>query len=123
MPLIDVTTRFNYEAAHWLPNVRKSHQCGRMHGHSYELQVTMRGPVDPYTGWVVDFADIKDKVRPWLHRLDHRTLNDEIENPTVENQLLWWWERLDKLFFTSSIRLQKLRLQETPNNYAELVRQ
>lgn len=119
-PHVSITTRFTYEAAHWLPHVPEGHQCGRMHGHSYELQVTLRGPVDPVTGWVVDFADVKTEVRPWIARLDHHTLNAELDNPTVEVQLAWWWARLDLAF---PGLLYRLRLQETANNFAVMERE
>lgn len=116
---MEITTTFHYEAAHWLPKVRRTHKCGRMHGHSYELQVTLRGPVDLDSGWVIDFADVKDKVNPWLKCLDHHTLNDEIPNPTVEAQLAWWWLHLYGAF---PDMLWRLRLQETPNNFAVMER-
>jgi 6-pyruvoyltetrahydropterin/6-carboxytetrahydropterin synthase len=66
-----------------------------MHGHTYVLTVTVSGPVDEHTGWVVDFADIKTAVNPLIARLDHRLLNDIIPNPTAENQVKWLWEHLD----------------------------
>lgn len=113
-PVVEISCQFTYEAAHWLPKVPDGHQCGRMHGHSYRLTVTVAGPVDD-TGFVIDFADVKAAVRPLIDQLDHHTLNDVpgLENPTVEWQLVWLWGRLIK-----SLPLRELRLQETATNAA-----
>lgn len=110
---VKISCAFHYDSAHWLPHVRRTHKCGRMHGHTYHLTVVIDGTVDD-DGWVMDFAAVKEQVRPWLSRLDHRLLNDEIDNPTAERQLEWWWERLSK----SLPGLCELRLQEGLNNSA-----
>lgn len=87
---------FTIEAAHRLPNVPPDHKCARLHGHSFRLEVHVRGPVDPQTGWVLDFADIKAAFQPLYEQLDHRYLNEieGLENPTSENLARWLWERL-----------------------------
>lgn len=110
---MQISCQAHYDSAHWLPNVPEGHQCGRMHGHTYQLTVTIEGPVDA-DGFVIDFAHIKNAVKPWLAKLDHRVINDEIDNPTVEVQLVWWWERLTR----SLPGLCELRLQEGLNNAA-----
>jgi 6-pyruvoyltetrahydropterin/6-carboxytetrahydropterin synthase len=70
-----------------------------MHGHSYRLEVAIRGPLQtqgPASGMVEDFETIEAIVEQRVvHRLDHQTLNDLIENPTAENVLLWIWQQLD----------------------------
>ena len=53
-----------------LPNVPETHRCHRMHGHSYRVELTVAGPVDPRTGWVIDFYDIESIFGPLLARLD-----------------------------------------------------
>ena len=75
---------FSFEAAHRLPNVPEGHKCARLHGHSFRVRVVVDGPVDPRTGWVMDFADLKAVIKPLHDRLDHRYLNDiaGLENPT-----------------------------------------
>ena len=112
-PVVEIACQFTYEAAHWLPKVPPGHQCGRMHGHSYRLTVIVSGPVRD-DGFVIDFADVKAAVNPVIEQLDHHTLNDVsgLENPSVENQLVWLWEQL------SALPLSELRLQETRNNSA-----
>jgi len=114
-PIIQVSCDFTYEAAHWLPKVADTHQCHRLHGHSYQLTVTLAGPIDD-NGMVEDFADIKDTVRRnIIDKLDHQTLNDIIDNPTVENQLLWIAAQLKH-----SIAPRRLTLRETATNRATL---
>jgi 6-pyruvoyltetrahydropterin/6-carboxytetrahydropterin synthase len=70
-----------------------------MHGHSYRLDVAVRGPLrneGAAQGMVVDFDDIKRIVRERvIDVLDHQTLNEFVDNPTVERVVLWAWERLD----------------------------
>jgi 6-pyruvoyltetrahydropterin/6-carboxytetrahydropterin synthase len=85
-----------FEAAHHLPRVPAGHKCSRMHGHSYRVEIGLRGPVDPQTGWVIDFADIDDAWTDLFRQFDHRTLNDVpgLENPTCENLCGFIWSAL-----------------------------
>ena len=57
----------------------------------------MSGEVDPCTGWILDFAEIKAAFKPLHTQLDHNYLNEipGLENPTSENLAAWIWERLD----------------------------
>jgi 6-pyruvoyltetrahydropterin/6-carboxytetrahydropterin synthase len=89
---------FRFEAAHRLPNVSEQHRCRRLHGHSYRVELRLEGPVDPVTGFVVDFFDVEAAFKPLLERLDHYYLNDieGLENPTAENIAIWIWERSRK---------------------------
>ena len=56
---MEIFKEFTIEAAHHLPNVPAGHKCGRLHGHSFRIEMHVRGPIDPTMGWVIDFADIK----------------------------------------------------------------
>jgi len=87
---------FTFEAAHRLPHVPAGHKCGRLHGHSFTCEVHLCGPVDPTTGWVVDFADIKVAFAPLMDRLDHNFLNEVegLSNPTSEVLARWVWQKL-----------------------------
>ena len=93
---MDIYRRFSIEAAHLLPNVPAGHKCSRLHGHSFQVEIHVSGPVGETTGWVMDFADVKAAFAPLLDRLDHRFLNeiDGLENPTSENLARWIWRRL-----------------------------
>lgn len=87
---------FRFEAAHRLPHVPPGHKCGRVHGHSYTVEVRVRGALDPKLGWVTDFADLAAAFAPVDEALDHRLLNDVegLSNPTCENLAVWIWDRL-----------------------------
>ncbi|WP_224244771.1 6-carboxytetrahydropterin synthase QueD [Hyalangium gracile] len=89
-------TEVSFEAAHRLPNVPEGHKCSRVHGHSYRVQLHIRGPVNPKTGWVIDLGDIDAAFAPLRAQLDHHYLNDVegLENPTCENLAKWIWKRL-----------------------------
>jgi 6-pyruvoyltetrahydropterin/6-carboxytetrahydropterin synthase len=93
---MDIYKEFTFEAAHLLPNVPSGHKCGRLHGHSFRVQVHVQGPLDPLLGWVMDFADLKTVVKPVIARLDHYHLNDipGLDNPTSEVIARWLWREL-----------------------------
>lgn len=88
-----VRRRFPFEAAHVLPD--HPGKCRNLHGHSYVLHVTVDRPVAPGTGMAIDFGDLKRIVREHVvDVLDHRYVNDVLENPTAERMAVWCWERL-----------------------------
>lgn len=93
-----------------------------MHGHSYRLEVAVRGPMrsrGPARGMIEDFDRIERIVgERVLDVLDHRNLNDFIENPTVENIVLWIWKRLEH----GLLNLDELVLWETQTACAVLRR-
>lgn len=88
---------FTFEAAHRLPYVPADHKCHRLHGHSFKVEVHVSGEVDPHTGWIVDFSEIKAAFKPLHAVLDHNYLNEVpgLENPTSENLAAWIWQRLN----------------------------
>lgn len=94
--MIDIFKVFSIEAAHRLPNVPEGHQCARLHGHSFRVELHVRGPIDAQTGWVMDFAELKRIFAPIHQQLDHHYLNDVpgLENPTSENLARWIWQQL-----------------------------
>ena len=91
-----LTKDFTFEAAQTLPNVPPGHKCSRMHGHSFKVEVSIEGTVDPHTGWIYDHACISRAMDPILNMLDHSYLNeiDGLANPTIEIMAAWLWERL-----------------------------
>lgn len=112
-----ITQAFTFEAAHFLPNVAPGHRCRRMHGHSYRVELTLDGPIDPETGFVVDFFEVEAAFGPLLARLDHHCLNDVegLANPTAETICLWIWERVKPVLPL----LARVRVYETPLCWAE----
>jgi len=93
---VEIYKEFRIEAAHQLPGVPEGHKCGRLHGHSFVVKIYVSGELGVETGWVMDFADIKQAFKPLYDELDHHFLNDipELENPTSENLALWIWNNL-----------------------------
>jgi 6-pyruvoyltetrahydropterin/6-carboxytetrahydropterin synthase len=93
---VEIYKLFTLEAAHRLPHVPEHHKCRRLHGHSFRVEIRVRGPVDPAAGWVQDFADIGRAFQPIYEQLDHHYLNEVpgLENPTSENLARWIWDRL-----------------------------
>jgi 6-pyruvoyltetrahydropterin/6-carboxytetrahydropterin synthase len=93
---VQIRKQFAFEAAHVLPY--HTGKCSRLHGHSYRLDVTVEGPLQfsgPARGMIVDFDDVARTVGATvIDALDHRHLNDTIENPTSENIVVWIWRRL-----------------------------
>jgi 6-pyruvoyltetrahydropterin/6-carboxytetrahydropterin synthase len=97
---MELYKEFTFEAAHRLPNVAPEHKCARLHGHSYRVIIHVRGEVNPQSGMVMDFADIKAAFKPIVAgQLDHYYLNEVegLENPTSENLAQWIWQKLESL--------------------------
>ncbi len=93
---MEIFKEFSFEAAHRLPNVPPGHKCARLHGHTFYVRIHVQGELDPDTGWVMDFGEIKHQFEPIYRRLDHYYLNDidGLENPTSEVLARWIWQRL-----------------------------
>jgi 6-pyruvoyltetrahydropterin/6-carboxytetrahydropterin synthase len=93
---VRLTKEFTFEAAHSLPKAPEGHKCRRLHGHSFRVEVTVEGEVDPKTGWFIDYGVILEQVEPLRAKLDHYHLNEVpgLENPTSEHLARWIWERL-----------------------------
>lgn len=93
---MELRKSFQFEAAHLLPRLPKSHKCRRLHGHSYNVEIAVAGECDAKLGWLMDYADISAAFRPLWTKLDHRYLNEVpgLENPTSEEIAAWIWKRL-----------------------------
>lgn len=94
---VELCRKYNFAAAHHLPQAPEGHKCQRLHGHSYQVEVAVRGRVDAKRGWLMDYGDIDRQVRPVIAELDHQTLNEipGLENSTSETLCGWLWERLE----------------------------
>ena len=93
---MEIFKEFAFEAAHCLPHVPENHKCRRLHGHSFQVAVYVKGPIDVKMGWLMDFSAIKEKFNPIYQALDHYYLNEipGLENPTSENIACWIWNKL-----------------------------
>ena len=76
--------------------VPAGHKCERLHGHSFKIELAIAGPVDPKTGWFIDYGILYDAWQLLGERLDHNYLNEieGLENPTSENLAKWIWDRM-----------------------------
>jgi 6-pyruvoyltetrahydropterin/6-carboxytetrahydropterin synthase len=90
-----VWRKFRFEAAHQLPNVPEGHQCGRMHGHSFEVILHANQKIGTQD-MAVDFDTLIDVWKPLHDELQHSCLNDikGLENPTSEVLAAWIWKKL-----------------------------
>ena len=93
---MDIFRIFHLQCARRLPALPESHPCSRLHGHSFKIELTVSGDIEPTLGWVLDFADIEAAWQSIHIALDHRNLNDiaGLENPTSEHLALWLWRKL-----------------------------
>ncbi len=93
---MEIYKEFSIESAHRLPNLPDDHKCSRLHGHSFHIRICVEGEVNPESGWIIDFAEIKAAYKPVFDQLDHYYLNDieGLENPTSENLAKWIWDHL-----------------------------
>ena len=107
---------YTFSASHRLTCVPKGHQCARLHGHNYKVEVVIAGEMNPEKMWVQDFADIDKQMKPILDLLDHYHLNDipGLENPTAECLAGWILSRY------SCKNVYKIRVYETDKCYAEV---
>jgi 6-pyruvoyltetrahydropterin/6-carboxytetrahydropterin synthase len=122
-----ITKIFRFEAAHHLPE----HQgkCARLHGHSYRVEVTLRGPVKDAPGvsdhgMVMDFVALSQIMQEAiLARLDHQDLNAVTGvYTTAENLVYWIWNELLNYGLAKEL-LYGIRLWETETSFAEITQQ
>jgi len=124
------TRRFSFSAAHryhvegWSAeeNQRAFGELGGVHGHNYTLDVTIRGPIDPETGMVIDLGGLKRIVgETVVERFDHADLNaDPVFRgrvPTTENLAIVTWELLAPKLGVD--RLWQVRVWEDPTLYVD----
>lgn len=92
----DASAEFTVAASRQLTGVPPEHSCARLHGHTFLIRLTVRGPIDPTTGFVVDFAEFHRAWAPLHEQLDHHYLNGVpgLENPTSERLAQWIWRAL-----------------------------
>lgn len=133
MPLVTVTRRLRFNAAHRVFNPAFSDdknastfgKCNNpnWHGHNYTLDVSVEGPIDDDTGYVLDLGHLRDIVeRDVIDRVDHRNFNLDVEFmknviPTSENIIVAFWNILAPAIRPAM--LKRLVLWETENNYVE----
>jgi 6-pyruvoyltetrahydropterin/6-carboxytetrahydropterin synthase len=123
---------FKFEASHQLEGLPEGHQCGRLHGHSYEFTVFLIGSELMEEGWLVDFGELR-VIKSFIDdHLDHRHLNDILGQPTSENLAKWLFGVVNMMLLNElsgydvdpsahhpDLVLEKVRVSETDKTYAE----
>lgn len=131
--MVTVSRHAHFNAAHRLYNAAWSAEkneavfgkCNnpKYHGHNYELIVSVGGPVDPETGYVIDMKVLADLIKEEIEdRFDHKNLNEEVPEfgaliPSAENIAIVIWQLL-RPKINNSLTL-KITLYETPRNFVE----
>jgi 6-pyruvoyltetrahydropterin/6-carboxytetrahydropterin synthase len=116
--------------AQWSPEKNREvfGKCANGHGHNFDLTVTVKGDPDPDSGFVMNFKDLKAILNEEiLDKVDHADLDNDVDFlrgqlSTCENMVKTFWEILApkiKQHTNGNAQLHCIRLQETPNNYAE----
>ena len=103
---------WHFESARHLTGIAPEHRCSRVHGSSFTVEVTVAAPLDPVTGWCVDFDEMNQAWGRLYEVLDHRLLTEVegLSNPTTEHIALWIIERLH----FSSGTVTKVSVAELP---------
>lgn len=111
--LFELKSHFQIESARYLPHLPENHPCRRMHGHSFKIILTLQGTIEPKIGWVQDYNEINEIMRPILLQIDHRILNEVsgLENPTSELLALWIYEHAKP----NLTLLKSVTIMETPS--------
>jgi 6-pyruvoyltetrahydropterin/6-carboxytetrahydropterin synthase len=95
----EITKAATFDAAHYLEAGSADNPYRRLHGHSFRVEASVRGPVGQ-AGWVADLAELDAALRAVAEELDHGLLNDKpgLESPTLESLCLYFAERLKPRF-------------------------
>lgn len=96
---MELTQEFYFEAAHTLAREFDTESSGRMHGHTYHAEVTVRGERDPRSGMILDLAVLRAHIEIVRGILDHQLLDDVdgLGHPTLENLATFIGSRLRAL--------------------------
>jgi len=96
LPIVSIVKRFTFDSAHRLTGVPDDHPCKVLHGHTYTVEVEVKGSIDQAAGWLIDYREIKRIVKPFVDQLDHKFLNDidGLHYTTAEEIAVWFWERI-----------------------------
>lgn len=132
--MIDITRRETFNAAHRLYNSHWTEEknfeefgpCSRVHGHNWTLFVTVRGKVNPDTGFVCDLKKLRDIIRREVtDKVDHTYINEDVAFmkgvlPSTENVAMAFWKILEpKIKEAFGVQLYRIKLYETDNHFVE----
>ena len=114
--MFTITKEFHFSASHQLDKLPDDHQCARLHGHNYIVQVSLRSHQLNEYGFVVDYGELKPLKQYIDSTLDHRHLNDVLDFHTSAENLAkhlyhWCKEQWSETY--------AVRVSETPKTWAE----
>lgn len=95
-PEVEISYTFGFDAAHRFATTPRGHKYGRVHGHSFQCQVALRGTPRAPHGFVTDLAQVERSCLALRKRLDHTLLNEikGLDTPSLEHLAIWIWRRL-----------------------------
>nr|WP_121270205.1 6-carboxytetrahydropterin synthase [Pedobacter schmidteae] len=133
--MIYITRKASFNAAHKLSrpdwtedqNTEVYGKCANpnWHGHNYQLYVTVKGEINPETGFLVDLKWLKDITNTYVvDKIDHKNLNLDVDFmqgklASTENLAIAIWEQLFELIAASGAQLHSIKIYETENNFVE----
>lgn len=99
-PTVEVGYEFGFDAAHRFGGVPRGHKYRGVHGHSFRVEIVLRGSPRPPHGFVADLEKVERACGALRRQLDHKLLNKirYLSNPSLENLALWIWRRLAPKF-------------------------
>jgi 6-pyruvoyltetrahydropterin/6-carboxytetrahydropterin synthase len=113
----------NFAAAHNLREFRG--KCENLHGHNWKVEVVLRGKSLQHNGILVDFGEVKTKVRGVLEELDHRYLNElpffAVNNPSSENITRFLFEKLSAMLNGGDTRVYSVTAWESEDACATYI--
>ena len=97
--IFEITKAATFDAAHYIQQGAPDHRYRRLHGHSFRVEASVRGPAGE-AGWVADLDQLDGALKAGAVQLDHGLLNDRpgLESPTLERLCLYFAERLRPRF-------------------------
>jgi|TARA_B110000444_G_C18453712_1_gene416907 6-pyruvoyltetrahydropterin/6-carboxytetrahydropterin synthase len=107
---MEMFVKFDFAASRSLPLLPEIHPCSRLHGHTFNVSLTLLGEIEAATGFMIDFGDVEIAIEAVKKKVDHYHLNDieGLENPTTEIIAEWLWTK----FISGLPQLTKITVQE-----------
>ena len=127
-----ITKQYKFCAAHkyWNPNWDENKNISifqedvRLHGHNYELDITIGGPINQDSGFIINIMDLNKIMDKYvISKLDHSQIDQDIDwfsekQPSTENIVVFIWEQIaDKI--PAPAHLHSIKLRETPTIFTE----
>lgn len=111
----ELTKSFHFEAAHALPGTTLGEASQEIHGHSFRVEVAIRGTPDPATGMLLDLGLLERALGDIRKTLDHKFLNniEALGAPTLENITRFIWERVQHAGTVTRVSVYRDSCQES----------